>query len=1622
MRMRQYICYTDHNLWDIIVNGDLEDEATPSEEQSSPPVPKTTKQLAARRNQERIKSILLLAILDEYLLKLHNVPDAKSLWVAIKSRFGEGSQTCMGLWQKGKSPKEIHGAYVSKEDINQKFLRSLPPSWSQIALIMRNKPDIDEIDIDDLYNNLRVYEDEMKKSSTSSSNTQNLAFLSSENTNSTNEVSTVSGDFGVSTAGGINQVPSTLSAHDIAYSFLAQPTTSGYVDCQSKEVHSEDRKKYGLQRKTTWVGPRLMRDDVYGCVKTVSSVKPNVTQAVRSQADKSGQTSQKQGISFKKVHKIKACFVCKSTGHLIKDYDFYKSPEPRVKNVVNTGKRGCKVAACALLPPGTARVTHLASLTKRLEDLPLKTIDMVTAEIPCRKAERVAGNKDTGKEGASKKRRVRIVTLVQPDSEHVSSPIPLNHAKPLETLANEEHVSPTTSAEFVTGGEGVQENDDATFANEGHGDNEGGLSGLQTQPSPINHLGRHPKSVTPLGVSALTEEHADLVYDHESCKDMKTRDKECNKELVKAQSAYDEKDRLEELEDEKKETDQLDREKYAVEAGNGEMVRRQIINEYLPIFLRRLSQSVEYKHSLGEAFGLAIGKDHKSNFVRFHSSSSSSSSSDNKVQNCSKCLESFKCLQKNYNTEREKHNKARLEIRGYEIALESLEDRILGHEKNELAWGEKYEFQNYDLKCREIKINNLNTELEKVVKERDELKLKIEKWEGSSKNLTKIINSQMSAHDKNGLGFGTQIDELSNKSETDSENSMTVFEVRSSDEESTLGNSRFTKATEYHVVPPPITGNPLTPRADISFAGLDEYAIRNKIIESKTLETTKTLGNTNDKNAEKPKSVNEKVVSKTGFNRDEVIIEDWTSDDEEDMCPVNTVSSVKPKVTQAVRIQAVENGQTSHKQGIDFKKVHKIKACFVCKSTDHLIKDCDFYDQKSPEPRVNNVVNTGKREVKPVWDYGKRVNHQNFSKNWKYPHAKRTFNPSAVLTRAGLVNTDRSNVSIARSISTVRHVYTVRPISTARSYFTQPVYRPKDLKPNVKTFGIKNITTVGTRAVVSKDKVENVLKRLNRPKRDFQDHALVDSGCSSHMTGNRAYLLAYEDLNRGFVAFGSDPKGVQEADNCGKAEYVAAAHCCGQVLWIQNQMMDYGFNFMNTKIHIDNESTICVVKNPVYHLRTNHIEIRHHFIRDYYEKRLIDVPKIHTDSNVADLLTKGFDVTSMDLRIDRSSPGKYNSSMVFHMANLKYFDKHNMVAFLKKPNESVGFTEVVDFLKDATGIHNLSDAKIYAGLATLGYLASTLTKKLFANMKRGYARDIVPLLPAMLARAVVDQAPLPEGNTSGSAEDSVQLKELMVLVSKLVTKINSLEKELKDTKHTLGNVVLKLVKKVKTLETALKRKSKKVLISESEGEESEDQGRKFQDIDEDPLVSLVRESMKEKSTDFVTPTKASGEAHKEEISPTILEAAKTLSKVTSQGVSKEKSTDKGKRYKRRARSMAKKIDTGLDAEEEINTGREEINTGIEEVSTGSTKVDSGTTSKRGQREGKAPMVEEDFQATHKTKEQLRQEEAGLEEAIKLQAQLDEEVAKQIHLDKMIAKRMTEEEALTKQQKKTEAQV
>ncbi|GJY85389.1 putative ribonuclease H-like domain-containing protein [Tanacetum coccineum] len=699
---------------------DLHEKAAPAGEQSGPPASKTTKQLTTKRNQERAAIKSRFGGNDEFKKMQRNI--LKHQFENFTTAPNESLDKAYDRFQKLISQLGVHAAPVSKEDINQKFLRSLPPSWSQIDLIMRNKPDIDQTDIDDLYNNLRVYEDEMKRSLSSTSNSQNLAFLSSENTSSTNEVSTASGNFEVNTAGGTSstsQVSSTPGADEVVCSFFAQQTTSPPLDnLDLQQIDQDDSEELDIRWQVSMLTVRVKR------------------------------------------HFAKEC-----------------------KSGRNQGKRSYG---------------------------------------------------DNGRMNA---------TINEPSSQ-------------------------------------------ALMAQDGLG-------------------------------------------------------------------GYDWSNDFDKL-----------------------------VNYAL----------------------MAI------------SSSSSSSSSDNEVQNYSK------------------------------QSLESLESRILGHEKNELAWGEKYEFQNYELKCREVKINNLKMELEKVVKERDELKVKIEKWEESSKGLNKLLNSQMSAKEKNGL---------------------------------------------------------------------DEYAIRKKIIESKTTEPRDDTSES--KTSETVGKTNKVEKSKTKINRDKVIIEDWNSDDEDDVSEVNTVSPVKTNETQT--------------------------------STDHLIKDCDFYAKKSPEPKLKTMVNTGQRVVKPVWDNAKRVNHQKFSNKLKYPQARRTFVPSGVLTRTGLVNPVRPNGKRAvHTISTARPVSTVRPFARKiaqtgsairpiyprmdnvrprasyspikRSYYTRPAVRPKDLKQDVKTSGVKNMTTAGTRAVVNTDKGkwDNALKKSRwvwRPKGNYMDHESKEKG---------SFILKKFDLDlKNIVPFGDQP-------------------------------------------------------------------------------------------------------------------------------------------------------------------------------------------------------------------------------------------------------------------------------------------------------------------------------------------------------------------------------------------------------------------------------------------------------------------------------------------------------------------
>ncbi|GJX42843.1 hypothetical protein Tco_0257833, partial [Tanacetum coccineum] len=281
------------------------------------------------------------------------------------------------------------------------------------------------------------------------------------------------------------------------------------------------------------------------------------------------------------------------------------------------------------------------------------------------------------------------------------------------------------------------------------------------------------------------------------------------------------------------------------------------------------------------------------------------------------------------------------------------------------------------------------------------------------------------------------------------------------------------------------------------------------------------------------------------------------------------------------------------------------------------------------------------------------------------------------------------------------------------------------------------------------------------------------------------------------------------------------------------------------------------------------------------------------------------------------------------------------------------------------------------------------------------------------------------------ASSHMPMDDLLQAVPKLISRIDSLEMDLKLTKLTMGNAIVKLVKKVKKLEGFMKRRN--LVLTDSEEEEPEAQGRKSQD---DPQDSSVQGLV----TPPTTKVNTSGEEQVEEISPNTLEAAKTLSKVAKVAVLKSRSIDKGRRYKRRKETKGKKVVSSLDFQEGtdadaeqvntpsaeqvntasgVNTGSIKHSTGDEQLSTGDEKV-STVGQDKGQREGKAPMISEE--TPKKSKEQILQEEASLAEAIRLDTLQKEEVAKQVHLDSLLAQRIAEEEELNEQQKKRKAQV
>ncbi|GKC19788.1 hypothetical protein Tco_1021938 [Tanacetum coccineum] len=188
MRMKQYIQMVDYSLWEVIENGNV------------PPITKLV---------EGVETIIAPATAEE------------------------------------KAQRSI-----SQEDVNQKFLRSLSQEWNTHTIVWRNKPEIDILSLDDLYNNLKIYEPEVKGTSSSSTNTQNVAFVSLNSTNSTNgAVTTIHGATTASTqATAVNSTTIDKLSNAVICAFFASQSNSLQLDNEDlQQIHPDDLEEIDLR-------------------------------------------------------------------------------------------------------------------------------------------------------------------------------------------------------------------------------------------------------------------------------------------------------------------------------------------------------------------------------------------------------------------------------------------------------------------------------------------------------------------------------------------------------------------------------------------------------------------------------------------------------------------------------------------------------------------------------------------------------------------------------------------------------------------------------------------------------------------------------------------------------------------------------------------------------------------------------------------------------------------------------------------------------------------------------------------------------------------------------------------------------------------------------------------------------------------------------------------------------------------------------------------------------------------------------------------------------------------------------------------------------------------------------
>ncbi|GKD71349.1 hypothetical protein Tco_1325439 [Tanacetum coccineum] len=265
---------TDYPLWEVIKNGNKVLKRTVGETKQEYE-PTTAEEKQDRRNEMKARGTLLMALPNKDQLKLHSYKDAKLLMEAIEKRYrgnkesrkvqrtllkqqyenfaGSSSKIMDKTFdrlQKLITQLEIQSEIITQEDINLKLLRSFPSEWKTYAFIWRNKQEIETISLDDLYNNLKIYKPKISGSSSTSQNPQNVAFVSSNSTNSnssTNEADNTA--YGVSAAHTQSNPTSGDNLSDaVICAFLAsQPNSPQMSRKDLEQIDPDDLEEMDLQ-------------------------------------------------------------------------------------------------------------------------------------------------------------------------------------------------------------------------------------------------------------------------------------------------------------------------------------------------------------------------------------------------------------------------------------------------------------------------------------------------------------------------------------------------------------------------------------------------------------------------------------------------------------------------------------------------------------------------------------------------------------------------------------------------------------------------------------------------------------------------------------------------------------------------------------------------------------------------------------------------------------------------------------------------------------------------------------------------------------------------------------------------------------------------------------------------------------------------------------------------------------------------------------------------------------------------------------------------------------------------------------------------------------------------------